>query len=74
MATSKTRAEKLLENFDDVITGLMTQMDTYAQQSGGYINRMHPDQFKQDGSKKDSSIQERRSTRRTATRVPKRRR
>ncbi len=41
----KSRAQALLESYDDVITGMMQQMDNYAQQSGGYINRMHPDQF-----------------------------
>ena len=50
---SKSRAHNILESYDDIITGLMGQMDTYARQSGGYINRMHPDQFNQDGTKKE---------------------
>lgn len=61
-----SRAQSILENFDDVITNLMTQMDDYARQSGGYINRMHPDQFDQQGNKKELLTEQKR------TRVPKR--
>jgi hypothetical protein len=60
MATLKSRAEYLLENYDDVITGMMHQMDRYAQQSGGYINRMHPDQYDAEGRRKDDLLTEQR--------------
>ena len=58
--SNKSRAQSLLESFDDVITGMMQQMDVYAQQSGGYINRMHPDQYDKDGNKKELALSERR--------------
>ena len=43
----KSRSQALLENYDDIITGMMQQMDAYAQRSGGYMNRMHPDEEEQ---------------------------
>ena len=52
MTSNKSRAQSLLESYDDVITGMMTDMDRYAQQSGGYINRMHPDQYDAEGKRK----------------------
>ena len=60
--SNRSRAQSLLESFDDVIIGMMQQMDVYAQQSGGYINRMHPDQYDNDGNKKELALSERRST------------
>lgn len=54
MARNTTRASQILESYDDVITGMMNDMDAYARQSGGYMNRMHPDQFNQDGTRKDT--------------------
>ncbi len=57
MAQNKTRAQALLENFDDVITGMMQQMDAFAQESGGYMNRMHPDQYSTNtGMRKDDTL------------------
>lgn len=55
---SQSRAQYLLENYDDVITSLINQMDTYAHQSGGYMNRMHPDQFTQGGDRKEGTLSE----------------
>jgi hypothetical protein len=51
-ATQRPRAQYILESYDDIITGLMAQMDQYAQARGGYINHMHPDQFNPDGTRK----------------------
>lgn len=58
MMKTKSRAESMLESFDDVISGLIQQMDQAAEQAGGYINRMHPDQFEKDGTKKELSLSE----------------
>lgn len=40
----RSRSQALLENYDDIITGMMQQMDAYAERSGGYMNRTHPDE------------------------------
>lgn len=55
---SRTRAQYILESYDDVITSMITQMDSHARQSGGYINRMHPDQYNQDGTRKELQLSE----------------
>ena len=70
--SNKSRAQSLLESFDDVITGMMQQMDVYAQQSGGYINRMHPDQYDKDGTRKELTLSERRSSTGKKTRYSRR--
>ena len=34
-----TRAEYILESYDDVITNMMTRMDAFAKSVGGYLGR-----------------------------------
>lgn len=54
----RSRAQALLESYDDVITGMMQQMDAYAHNSGGYMNRMHPDQFDNEGNRRELALSE----------------
>jgi hypothetical protein len=34
-----SRAQQLLENYADIIDGMITQMDSFAKKTGGYLNR-----------------------------------
>ena len=70
--SNRSRAQSILESFDDVITGMMNQMDAYAHQAGGYINRMHPDQYDKEGNRKELALSEKRTVRNNGRKISRR--